>query len=110
MEALLYCEIVPKRPLPHVNRTPNKKPYESYYQSDSAQKTSMYIVGPFMKEHKIKFPEYWRYTKTPLMATVLFKILYLFRQLIWRRNSMVEIKDPHVFSDLRKSKSEVKFF
>ena len=100
-EALLYCGVEPKRTLPFVNKTPDKKPFETYYQSDEAQKASMYIVGPFMREHNIKFPEYWSYKRVPAIAIGLFKLLYVFRKFVWKRTSGVEIKDSHVFSNLR---------
>lgn len=101
-DALSYCNIESKRPLPVVNKTPDKKPFEGYYQSLKSQKTSMYVVGPFMKHHDIKFPDFWKFKRVPVLATLLFKLLYVFRQRIWKRNSRVEIGSSHVFSNLRK--------
>lgn len=73
------------RDLPQANKTPEKnKDFWSYYESDRAKRRAKFVFGPFLRYWGYSFPESWSHIKEPIMASILYNFLNIFRKLYWR--------------------------
>jgi len=90
---LLKLNIEPVRDLPTLNKTEGKEDYTNYYTPD-IQKRAVFVFGPFMDKWGYSFPDDWHVKKTPLSSTILFNLLGIRRNLIWRKKDKVkELKE-----------------
>ena len=90
---LQKLNIEPVRDLPTLNKTEGKQDYTNYY-TPEIQKRAVFVFGPFMDKWGYSFPDDWHVKKTPLSSTILFSLLGIRRNLIWRQKDKVkELKE-----------------
>jgi hypothetical protein len=90
---LQKLNIEPVRDLPTLNKTEGKQDYTNYY-TPEIQKRAVFVFGPFMDKWGYSFPDDWNVKKTPLSSTILFSLLGIRRNLIWRQKDKVkELKE-----------------
>ena len=86
---LQKLNIEPVRDLPTLNKTEGKQDYTNYY-TPEIQKRAVFVFGPFMDKWGYSFPDDWNVKKTPLSSTILFSLLGIRRNLIWRQKDKVK--------------------
>ena len=90
---LQKLNIEPVRDLPTLNKTEGKQDYTNYY-TPEIQKRAVFVFGPFMDKWGYSFPDDWNVKRTPLSSTILFSLLGIRRNLIWRQKDKVkELKE-----------------
>jgi len=90
---LQKLNIEPLRDLPTLNKTEGKQDYTNYY-TPEIQKRAVFVFGPFMDKWGYSFPDDWNVKRTPLSSTILFSLLGIRRNLIWRQKDKVkELKE-----------------
>ena len=67
-------------PLPVANKTAGKKNYLSEYYTQEIRKKAIYVFGPFLAKYNYSFPEKWGAINIPLLSTIQFKIMGVFRR------------------------------
>lgn len=83
-DALRLIGIDPIRPLPVHNATPGRdRDYVSQY-TPRAINRAVWVFGPYMQEWKYAFPKAWGTVKVPRAATVMMRLLRVFRSLYWK--------------------------
>ena len=86
---LQKLNIEPVRDLPTLNKTEGKQDYTNYY-TPEIQKRAVFVFGPFMDKWGYSFPDDWNVKRTPLSSTILFSLLGIRRNLIWRQKDKVK--------------------
>jgi len=86
---LQKLNIEPLRDLPTLNKTEGKQDYTNYY-TPEIQKRAVFVFGPFMDKWGYSFPDDWNVKRTPLSSTILFSLLGIRRNLIWRQKDKVK--------------------
>ena len=90
---LQKLNIEPVRDLPTLNKTEGKQDYTNYY-TPEIQKRAVFVFGPFMDKWGYSFPGDWNVKRTPLSSTILFSLLGIRRNLMWRQKDKVkELKE-----------------
>lgn len=98
-KALIHCGVSPKRELPVVNKTTEKKSFENFYTLEN-QKISIAIFGPYMLKHKIDFPKNWDGKKVHLWSRFFFALLGFVRKIYWTKKSYRDTNAQKVYKEL----------
>lgn len=98
-KALLHCGIEPKRSLPMVNKTKQKKAFESFY-NESNKKICLSVFGPFMLQHNMSFPAIWGECKVGWLPKLQFRVLSSIRKFYWLNKSYRNTNAQKVYKEL----------
>lgn len=97
--ALKICGIEPKRRLPVVNKTTDKASYLTYYTAEN-KRIGLAIFGPYLKEHKMAFPEEWKNTKVGWRHHLVYRLMRIVRKFFWKYKSYRNTNAQKVYKEL----------